>query len=136
MGQHGLLHNEWRQPTLPGFEDVMGANQNNRSKSGAGDSPKAYTGARGRTTGAGNAGPALWGMCDPAKLQTAIARCAGRGAALLCGVTRDGGSATVTLFYGEERVRMYPRTDGELDVLLDDLIAWGLDVTLELSWWL
>jgi hypothetical protein len=85
---------------------------------------------RGKTSGSGkwtkykpNAGKdkPSWAKVDEAGILVAIARVTEEGAALLFGVTRDGGALVLTICDGDERLKLYGTSTDEMGVHLREV---------------
>jgi hypothetical protein len=96
------------------------ANGNNNNR---GPKPKHNPGAAAPTRGAGRIGrarqPFQWGDIPSADVAELITAVTGTGAAVICGVTSDGGALSVTILDGDERLRDWPSNLEEFGTFMD-----------------
>ena len=62
-----------------------------------------------------------FGELDPATLQRAIDKATTAGAAVMFGLTSDGGAYSVVVLHNTEKVKEYPSTVDEMEAFLDSL---------------
>lgn len=103
----------------------MGGMQNNASKSPKQAGGRAYTGRVGATPANRAEGSTAWRDVDQPLIGALVYQLSKRRAGCLLGVTKDGGTAAVTVFLNDERLRFYPKDADDLEALLKDLINWA-----------
>lgn len=94
---------------------------------------KAYQGGFGTAREIVDRASQAWAEQPPSTLCDAIAAVTAVAGGLLCGATRDGGSVSVVLYYGDDKRRFYPNNAELLTDLLCDITAWAQGDVLELQ---
>jgi len=81
---------------------------------------------RNRVTRSNNgrfAGDATWYACDQEELADFVSRATSRGACCIFSVSTDGGVLSLTVIYGNERWRAFPRSGDDAILAFRDILA-------------
>lgn len=66
-----------------------------------------------------------WTGAHPDRLHAAMVAVSALGDAMLLGVTSDGGAATILIFHGQLKKRLYCGSDEDLNDTLDSITKWA-----------